>query len=354
MRFLLGLLSAIFFVHCTSETKKSIRHNFSEVQVLPVYGDSVSIRAVEIADDLVLFAGNNGVYGVFEIADDFEITQKKVAVINYKGKKIHFRAIAHTATDFFVITIESPALLYKISKDTGVKTLVYKEQHEKVFYDAMSFWNDKEGIAIGDPTDVCLSIIITRDGGDTWDKVSCDAIPKTVNGEAAFAASNGNIAIIDDHTWIASGGIKSRVFYSPNKGNSWEVFDTPMLQGTETSGAYSIDFYDKNNGIIFGGDYTVPKKNKKNKAITRDGGKTWNLIADGTGAGYKSCIRYIPNSGGKEMVAIGFSGITISNDSGNTWTDLSSESFYTLRFINDSIAIAAGKNSIAKLMFKAR
>jgi photosystem II stability/assembly factor-like uncharacterized protein len=38
------------------------------------------------------------------------------------------------------------------------------------FYDSMKFWNKNEGIAMGDLND-CLSIIITRDGGNTWNKV---------------------------------------------------------------------------------------------------------------------------------------------------------------------------------------
>jgi len=123
---------------------------------------------------------------------------------------------------------------------------------------------------------------------------------------------------------------------------------------TETTGAYSIDFYDKNNGIIFGGDYTKPNQNERNKAISSNRGKTWSLLSSGVGAGYKSCVRYIPNSGGKELVTVGFTGISISNDSGYTWSNISTESFYTIRFINDSIAIAAGKNRMAKLTFRAK
>ncbi len=337
---------------CNSNSQKSIVHNFAKVIVEPFFIDSVSIRAIEVDKDLLLFAGNNGMYGTFEIDDSLHIKNRTVEVLNFEGKKIHFRAIASTTTDFFLLSITSPALLYKINKDSRERQLVYKEVHEKVFYDAIAFWNDKEGIAMGDPTDGCLSIIITRDGGKTWQKISCDNLPKTINGEAAFAASNGNIAIVDNHTWIVSGGMKSRVFYSSDKGISWSVSETPIIQGKETTGAYSIDFYDINNGIIFGGDYTKPEINKKNKSITADGGKTWNLVADGVGAGYKSSIRYVPKSGGKELVAVGFTGISISNDSGNSWDDISKESFYTLRFINDSVAVAAGKNRIAKLIFK--
>ncbi|MBW1295728.1 WD40/YVTN/BNR-like repeat-containing protein [Aquimarina litoralis] len=352
MRFLLSLVMLLLFISCKTQESKVINHNFSEVTVVPFFNDSVSIRAITISDDEILFAGSNNMYGTFQIDENLEIKNKKINTIDFEGKKIQFRSIASTKTDFFVLSIASPALLFKISKESVETKLVYEEAHEKVFYDAIAFWNDQEGIAMGDPTEDCLSIIITRDGGEHWTKISCDQLPKAVKGEAAFAASNGNIKIIGDEVWIVSGGIASRVFYSSDKGKTWTVFNTPIIQGKETSGAYSMDFYDKDNGIIFGGDYTKPEDNNKNKAITNDGGKTWKLVADGVGAGYKSCIRYIPNSGGKEMVTVGFTGISISNDAGNTWKELSNESFYTLRFINDSTAIAAGKNRIAKVSFK--
>ncbi|WP_298311693.1 sialidase family protein [uncultured Aquimarina sp.] len=354
MRFLLLLLVVTLLFNCGSEQHKLVQHNFSEVTVETIFSDSTSIRAIEIDDSLLMFAGSNGVYGTFEIDDKLTIKNKKINTLDFEGEKIHFRAIADTETDFFILSIASPALLYKINKENRETKVVYKEDHEKVFYDAMTFWNNKEGIAMGDPTDGCLSIIITRDGGETWNKLSCEDLPKTGEGEAAFAASNGNIAIVGNHTWIVSGGMKSRVFYSSDKGNSWQVFETPIIQGIETTGAYSMDFYDESNGVIFGGDYTKPENKKRNKAVTTDGGKTWNLIADGVGVGYKSCIRYIPNGGGKEMIALGFTGISISNDSGNSWKDISKESFYTLRFINDSVAVAAGKNRIAKLIFKTK
>jgi photosystem II stability/assembly factor-like uncharacterized protein len=79
----------------------------------------------------------------------------------------------------------------------------------------MQFWNDKEGIAIGDPTEDTFSIIVTRDGGETWTKLLSDKLPTNASGEAAFAASNTNIVIKGD-TWLVSGG-KKHVFYSQIK-----------------------------------------------------------------------------------------------------------------------------------------
>ena len=259
--------------------------------------------------------------------------------------------MAGTSEDFFMLSVGNPALLFKTG-DGGRLELVYKEEHEKVFYDAMTFWNKNEGIAMGDPVENCLSVIITRDGGKTWEKLSCDVLPEAAEGEAAFAASNSNIAVQGEKTWIISGGAKSRIYYSPDKGRTWDVFDTPLVQGKSTQGGYSVDFYDMQNGVIIGGDYTAPEENTSNKAVTKDGGKTWQLIAGGKAPSYKSSIRYVPDGEAKEMVAVGFSGISYSADGGESWKELSKEGFYTIRFLNDTTAYAAGKNRLAKLIFR--
>ncbi|AUC80994.1 hypothetical protein [Lacinutrix sp. Bg11-31] len=216
----------------------------------------------------------------------------------------------------------------------------------------MGFWNDKEGVAIGNPTDGCLSVIVTRDGGNTWSKLSCDVLPEAIKDEAAFAASDTNIAIVGDETWVATGGGASRIMYSPDKGETWEVFNTPIVQGNGPQGMYSLDFYDNKNGFAIGGDYTKPADSSANKIRTADGGKTWQLVAQNQNPGYRSCVQYIPGSAAKELVAIGFKGIDYSNNAGESWKHISDEGFYTLCFVNDSVAYAAGSKRIAKLIFR--
>ncbi len=354
MRLITTILFVFTFVCCNTEDKIQ-NHNFSDIELEYLLKDSISVRAIDIYKDTLLGFGYNKGYGFMNLNTNrlelinFENTGSNDEISNWVAEQ---RAVSYTNTSFFSLGIGSPARLRKIDINSKEEKIVYSETHDKVFYDAITFWNTKEGIAMGDPIDNCLSILITRDEGETWNKISCDDLPEIFDGEAAFAASNGNIAIIGDETWIVSGGMKSRVFYSPDKGKTWDVFTTPIVQGKQTTGVYSVDFYDKNIGIVYGGDYTKPKNNKANKAITNDGGKTWSLISEDKGSGYKSCVRYIPNGGGKEIVAVGFTGISISNDYGEQWKELSKEGFYTLRFINDSIAIAAGKNRIARITFK--
>lgn len=340
--------------------------SFSKVEVQSLIEmDSVfSIRAIELADNKLWFAGSYGNIGneslsklpfiesdVFKSESDFGTKLSSLTrLFRTDSSLLGMRSLAKVNDALFVLSIESPALMYKFHE--GDIKLVYQETHPKAFYDSMDFWNDQEGIAIGDPTDYCMSIIITRDGGETWTKLSCDDLPKAKEGEAAFAASDTNISIVDDHTWVATGGKASRILYSPDKGKTWEVFETPIIQGKETTGMYSLDFYDENNGFAIGGDYTKPNDTLNNKIRTIDGGKTWQVVANDKGPGYRSCVQYIPNSNAKELVAVGFKGIDYSNDSGDTWTHLSEEGFYTIRFLNDSVAYAAGKGRISKLTFR--
>ncbi|RAJ16887.1 WD40/YVTN/BNR-like repeat-containing protein [Olleya aquimaris] len=354
------LLVTIFF---SCEKKEQLKlKTFSEVHFQTLLQDStLNVRALEIDKEGVgIFASSNGNLGsIFkERYLDMNLNHKEELVarifhtIHFKKDSIpNFRSIAKTRKSTYALGIGSPAILIKVSESYDWP-IVYQENHPKAFYDSMEFWNDQEGIAIGDPTDDCMSVIITRDGGNTWNKLSCDVLPKAKEGEAAFAASDTNIAIVGDHTWVATGGKASRILYSPDKGNTWTVYDTPIVQGLETTGMYSIDFYDALNGFAIGGDYTKADANIKNKIKTLDGGKTWTVVSDGVGPGYRSCVQYVPNSNAQQLVAIGFKGIDYSSDAGNTWKHLSDEGFYTLRFLNDSVAYAAGNGRISKLTFK--
>lgn len=333
----------MLFMVLACESKKEIKP-FTSVEIQTIYEDSLNFRAIELMDNSLAFATNKGTFG------NIDLSTKQVRANRIKQDSIfpEFRAVAHTATDFFMLSVASPALLYKTG-DKGME-LVYREEGEHVFYDAMTFWNDMEGIAVGDTVDGCLSIIITRNGGQTWNKLPCSELPEGSTAEGAFAASNTNIKTVGDKVWIAT--TNSSIYFSADKGKTWEYFTTPIVKEKPTQGIYSIDFYDEHLGIAIGGDYTVPKGNNANKAVTEDGGRSWALVANGFEPDYKSCVQFVPNYDGNAIVAVGLTGISYSSDRGKNWSKISDASFYTLRFANDSTAYAAGKNRIAKLTFK--
>lgn len=346
MRAYLMTLFLILLISCNSNNSKG----FSSVTITEVFSDSLSIRAIApITKDKIWFAANNGRIGFIDNKSP------KITSIKYEDTLLNFRAISATKDAVFVLSIGNPAVLYKIgfngNEATNIEE-VYVENGVHVFYDAIKFWDDQEGIAMGDPTDECLSIITTKDGGNTWKKLSCDHLPKTALGEAAFAASNSNISIYKNNVWIVTGGKKARVFHSFDRGNTWKVYETPIIQGASMTGIYSVDFYDDQRGIIFGGNWDHKEFNEGNKAITNDGGKTWRLLSNGRGPGYRSSVKFIPGTNGNDIVAVGSPGVSYSNDGGNSWVELSTEGFYAIEFVNDTLAFASGKNKISKLIFK--
>jgi photosystem II stability/assembly factor-like uncharacterized protein len=263
----------LFLIISCKSNSIATKSFYTKVKIDTLLMDKISIRAISVSENKIFYAGNKNRIGSINLNDK----SKNEFKIEKDTLQLEFRSLALTKVAIFVLNIGNPALLYQFSKDLKQQKLVYEEYHEKVFYDSMQFWNDIDGIAIGDPIANCLNIIITRNGGKTWNKIPCDKLPKTVDGEAAFAASNTNVIIKNENLWIVSGGKKSRVFYSKNKGFSWEVFETPMVQGEAMTGIFTADFYNSKIGFIAGGDYEKPNQNFQNKAITLDGGKTWKL-----------------------------------------------------------------------------
>jgi len=341
--FFISLFFILFFLEIQSQNVSIIGFEDFEIK-------NTSIRAIQVINDsTVCFAGSKGKFG--------KISNKKITLdsITFDNKKLNFRSIAFNGKHIFILSIENPAILYKINPfgDTfGLPEIVYQENHNNVFYDAMQFFDNKNGVAMGDPTNTCLSVLLTSDSGNSWQKLACENLPSIIDGEAAFAASNTNIAISGNKAWLVTGGKKARVFYSDDLGLNWKAVQTPITQGGKMTGIYTVDFFDENNGIIMGGNWKDKSNTHATKAITKDGGKTWNLIAKNELPGYISCVQYIPNTNGKAIMAVSTEGMFYSSNKGKLWHKISGKSYYTIQFINKNTAWLSGNNTIAKIQLQ--
>lgn len=275
-----------------------------------------------------------------------------------------------------VLGITSPALLYAVDGTAGtadassaVQTkLVHRCDAPSAFFDAMINLGDGRLVAMGDPIDSCLAVLTSSDYGASWQRVDCSNIPSARPGEAAFAASNTNLCAMGDTVWMVSGGGASRVFRSLDAGTTWSVFDTPLVQGGTMTGAFTMDFANSKTGIIWGGDWEDMPRNSRRAAITHDGGATWELLAEGTGPGYFSCVQHRPGSDGREWAGVcagshPSSGLHRSLDGGHSWTrfdtgqsgvsgglsdSLLRSAFYTCRFSpNGERLWLAGRHKVA-------
>lgn len=314
-----------------------------------LFMDTISIRAITISANQIWYAADKNRVGYYDLKTNNRIEK----VLHYKGVSLEFRSIAQTKKFIFVLSISNPAVLFKIHKKDFTTQIVYEESHPKVFYDSMQFWNKTDGIAVGDPIENCFSILRTTDGGTTWRKMPCANSPKTVPGEAAFAASNSNIVIKNNKIVIASGGFKSSAFISDDFGESWTEHSTPIVQGKEMTGVFSIDFFSEKIGFAVGGDYEQPNDTSSNKALSIDGGKTWNLSAVNQSFGYSSCVQFNPKRKGKELISVGMSGVYMSKNQGQSWSKLTDDpALFTIRNLSKKSWIAAGKNKLIRITVK--
>ena len=106
--FILPLILVVFLFSCgKKETFKP--RNFLKVEIEILLKDSLlSIRAIDIMNDNSLaFAANNGVFGLF----NNQTQSWKTSIQKHDTLDLHFRSAAHTETDFFILSIDNPALL---------------------------------------------------------------------------------------------------------------------------------------------------------------------------------------------------------------------------------------------------
>jgi photosystem II stability/assembly factor-like uncharacterized protein len=199
---------------------------------------------------------------------------------------LDFRGIvAFSADEAFLMSsgLGDRSRIYHTSDAGQHWQLEFSNTNPKAFFDSIAFWDPNHGIVLGDPIpdesgQLKFQLLITTDG-QSWTYVPTAQLPPALEGEGAFAASNTCLSILpnDPNIWFATGGSAARVFHSPDRGRTWQVFDTPIIHGLDSAGIFSIAFRDPLHGVIAGGDYKHPEQDGPNLASTNDGGKTWTL-----------------------------------------------------------------------------
>jgi photosystem II stability/assembly factor-like uncharacterized protein len=260
--------------------------------------------------------------------------------------------------DFRDVKAFGEATAYLLSAGPGDASRIYKttdggkswaKQFQSAdpvaFFDALAFWDEKNGIALGDPVKGSFQLIITADGGAHWQPLAAKTLPSALSGEGAFAAS-GTCLIThgDKDAWFATGGAgKARLFHSRDRGQNWEVSETPIAAGVESAGIFSIAFRDPQQGMIVGGDYKKPDAAGATAAVTSDGGKTWVLLDKQLP--FRSAVAWAKD----RWVAVGTSGSDVSLDNGATWKPLDREKYNSVGFSANGEGWAVGpKGRIAK------
>jgi photosystem II stability/assembly factor-like uncharacterized protein len=154
--------------------------------------------------------------------------------------------------------------------------------------------------------------------------------------EGGFAASNSTLVIGDkphrdpvwayqwlatqtaDHSYVHREASEETMKCEPCRIENLRI-ETPMSQGSESAGIFSLGFRGDVAGVAVGGDYQKPDSTFKTASFSSDAGKSWSL-ARTPPHGYRSAVAY--DTASKAWITVGPNGTDVSNDDGKNWRAL--------------------------------
>jgi photosystem II stability/assembly factor-like uncharacterized protein len=351
-------LAAALILACSDTSDPSVPSSVTEASTVagptltPQHsGTTNRLQAVSPVNASVVWA--SGVGGTFTVTTNGGRTWRAGVVSG--ADELQFRDVEGVSADVAYLLASGPGKASRIYKTTdGGRhwTIQFRNTRPNGFYDCFAFWTPNRGITMADALFNRFPVIRTTDG-KTWQSIA-GRMPPAQDGEAAFAASGTCVATKGSQlAWIGTGGAKkARILRTGDGGNNWEAFETPIVQGTGTSGIFSVEFRDAQNGILAGGDLE-DSGHTPNVAVSSDGGRHWKL-ATGTpfpGAAYG--LSYAHGSRPRTVVATGPGGAAWSDDEGESWHRLpATTDFWAVAFANPSAGWLVGtEGRIVKVSF---
>ena len=272
------------------------------------------------------------------------------------AEELQFRDVEGVSADVAYLLAAgtgASSRIYKTENRGQSWKLQFKNEKEKAFYDCFDFWTRDRGIAMSDAVDGRFPVIQTKDG-ETWTDIS-ERLPEAQENEGAFAASGTCVASIgQDRAWIATGAAKqARIFRTSDGGDSWKVSDSPIMQGSASSGIFTVQFRDAEHGMIAGGDLERPQAYTNNVAISDDGGSRWQLVKGTPFAGPAFGLSYIHGPMERGVVITGPGGAAWSADEGRSWHLLAGvKEYWAVAFANPAAGWLVGtEGRILKVTF---
>jgi photosystem II stability/assembly factor-like uncharacterized protein len=313
-------------------------------------GTTNRLQAVSPVNANVVWA--SGVGGTFAVTVDGG-THWRTGVVQ-GADSLEFRDVQGVSADEAYLLSAGPGInsrIYMTINGGRSWTQQFRNFDPKAFYDCFAFWTAERGLVFSDAVDGRFPMIRTSNGR-TWTDIGTRA-PAAQAGEAGFAASGTCVATQgEQNAWIATGGAaKARILATTDGGDSWQAYDTPIVQGTQTSGGFSVAFRDAAHGILAGGDLGNSGPAVNNVAVTDDGGKSWQLRAATPFAGAAFGLSYVPDLQ-TTVVVTGPSGAAWSKDEGTSWQLLPAlTGFWAVGFAGRDGWLVGTEGRIEKISF---
>ena len=315
-------------------------------------GQDVSLRGLSVVDDRVVWV--SGEKGTIALSTDGARSFQLRKPPEFAGRD--FRDIeGFDDRRAVALAVGAPARIL-ITGDGGTSWLPsYRNERPESFLDGFDFWDDRRGIAFGDPLDGRFLILSTADGGATWTELPVADRPAAFPGEAAFAASGTSIRVFPGgRVAFGTGGARARLWISEDYGAHWQSRPAPLRQGVESAGVFSLAGAGTGlpeEWLAVGGDYRADKERREVAFVTRDRGATWSAVVPPP-SGFRSAVEALPAALGGGWLATGTSGTDIATASAAGFRFLAVEGFHAARAAKRGqlVVLAGSGGRLARLV----
>jgi photosystem II stability/assembly factor-like uncharacterized protein len=319
-------------------------------------GTTAGLRGIDSVDGTIAWASGTG--GTVLKTIDGGAHWQKCAVPDAAkgGATLDFRGVQAWDATTAIVMASGPgdkSRLYKTTDGCKSWTLLFKNPDSPGgFFDSLFFprmqstRRDHEGfgLLLGDPTGEGLAVFETRNGGDSWARISSSVLDTLGMSPAAFAASNSCISGFGGSTFDMviggrAGSFLLRLNYAgtwwTNDGSTltrtWEKMSLPMAQNGESAGPFSVAEHVllpraqkaakvedlRLREVVVGGDFAKP--NERVGTASRQDGVRWK-VSTTPPHGYRSTVQWSESL--KLWITAGTNGSDISRDDGRTWQPL--------------------------------
>lgn len=315
-------------------------------------GTTVRLQAVSVSGDDVIWA--SGLEGTFVRSTDGGASWKADVVAGMA--ELQFRDVhAVDAERAYLLSSGSgdASRIYKTTDGGASWTLQFANEIPQAFFDCMDFWDADTGLAYSDSVEGETIVIRTTDG-ELWERIDVERLPDPLSGEGGFAASGTCLTTLGESTaFVAMGVGGARLLRTNDRGESWQVFETPVPGANDTSGLTSVAFLPSGAGVAAGGDISATDTYADVVAVTEDFGESWWLAGGPTFPGAVYGIAYVPGAPTETFVAVGPGGASYSTDNGSSWTSISEDSYWSLAFTRSGVGYLVGpEGRIARITFE--
>ena len=207
-------------------------------------------------------------------------------------------------------------LVLAVNDSTGASDLVMDPNNPRILFAGMWQLDIKTwGRESGGPGS---GIFMTRDGGDTWEKLKGSELPKLPVGKVAVCNTPANsdriYALIetgDGVPWHGRETESGELWRTDDGGKNWKLvsYNRHLSGHTAYYSRCAVSPDDPDEVYFLAAAYS----------ITKDGGHTSEVVSDAGRPNWDHHDMWIDPSNSDRMAVAGDGGISISNNRGKTW-----------------------------------